>query len=579
MPDKTSAAESALRDPQQLYQDLVETSQDLIWQCDSEGRYTYLNPAWETTFGYTIKEMLGRKFTDFQTPEMAERDMREFGHLMQGGMLKGLETIHIGQASQQIHLVFNAKSVHDDNGAIIGTRGTAHDITERRKAEDASAESQLKFRLVFEQSRDAIGVSLNGVHVFVNPAYVTMFGYANADELTGVPVLTLIDPGCRSDIKEKIRKRSNNELVPASYETRGLRKDGTPFAMDVNASSCELHGEIYTLVVLRDITEHKRVEQALRESESIFEQFMDNSPIYVFFKDEEIRTIRLSKNFEKMLGKPIDNLIGKTMNDLFPSDLAQSMVADDLRILKAGEVVTVDEELNGRLYTTIKFPIHVDGKPRFLAGYTIDITERKLADDKLLQAKEYSENLIRTANAIVVGLDVAGRVNVFNRTAEEITGYSRADLEGRNWFEVLVPRERYPQVWQEFERLTHAGIPTVFENPILTKQGIERYISWQNAVLSEDGRTIGTISFGIDITDRKNAEAKLQHHLAELKARNDELTRFNRVATNRELRMIELKREINNLCGKLGLPQRYTVAVDLDSPEENSGTGQEQSIA
>jgi PAS domain S-box-containing protein len=577
MPDKTSAAESALRDPQQLYQDLVETSQDLIWQCDSEGRYTYLNPAWETTFGYTIKEMLGRKFTDFQTPEMAERDMREHIRLMQGSMLKGFETIHIGQAGQEIHLIFNAKHVLDENGAIIGTRGTAHDITERRKAEKASAESQLKFRLVFEQSRDAIGVSLNGVHVFVNPAYVAMFGYANEEELKGVPILSLIDPVCRPDIKDKIRKRTSKEQLPVSYETRGLRKDGTPFAMDVNASAFDLHGEIHTLVVLRDITERKRVEQALHDSETIFKQFMDNSPIYVFFKDEQIRPIRLSKNFEKMLGKPIDELLGKSMDDLFPSELAKSMVADDKRILSEGKQITVQEELNGRSYTTTKFPIHVDGKPRYLAGYVIDITERKQADAKLLQAKEYSENLIRTANAIVVGLDVSGQVNVFNRTAEEITGYGRADLEGRNWFEVLVPRERYPQVWQEFERLTTAGIPKVFENPILTKHGQERYISWQNAVLSEHGKVTGTISFGIDITDRKSAEAKLQHHLTELKARNDELTRFNRVATDRELRMIELKREINNLCSKLGLPQRYTVAVDLDSPEEQSGAGQEQS--
>jgi PAS domain-containing protein len=72
------------------------------------------------------------------------------------------------------------------------------------------------------------------------------------------------------------------------------------------------------------ITEAKRSEQALRESERIFDLFMEHSPIYVFFKDEDIRSIRLSRNYEQMLGRPISELLGKTMDDLFPSDLAKT---------------------------------------------------------------------------------------------------------------------------------------------------------------------------------------------------------------------------------------------------------------
>jgi diguanylate cyclase (GGDEF)-like protein/PAS domain S-box-containing protein len=110
---------------------------------------------------------------------------------------------------------------------------------------------------------------------------------------------------------------------------------------------------------------------------------MENSPNYVFFKNDKIQAIRLSSNYEKMLGKPMHELLGKTMDDLFPSDLAKSMIADDLRVLNEGKQVTVEEELNGRFYTTIKFPILVKGKPRYLAGYTIDITERKQMEHKL----------------------------------------------------------------------------------------------------------------------------------------------------------------------------------------------------
>jgi len=119
-----------------LYHDLVETSQDLIWQCDAEGRYIYLNPAWEQVFGYKIEEMLGRKFSDFQTPEYAERDVQEFMRLLEGNSVRGLETVHIGKSGNEIHLVFNAKFIQDEYGKTAGTRGTAYDITARKHTEE-----------------------------------------------------------------------------------------------------------------------------------------------------------------------------------------------------------------------------------------------------------------------------------------------------------------------------------------------------------------------------------------------------------------------------------------------------------
>ena len=148
-----------------------------------------------------------------------------------------------------------------------------------------------------------------------------------------------------------------------------------------------------------EMTERKRVEEALHESEEMFRLFMDHSPIYVFFKDENVRTIQISKNYEKMLGRPVHELIGKTMDDLFPSELAKSMVEDDLRILHEGRPIEVTEELNGRFYTTTKFPITRKGKPPFLAGFTIDITERK-------QGEEEREKLIHELQDALANIKV-----------------------------------------------------------------------------------------------------------------------------------------------------------------------------
>jgi len=100
--------------------------------------------------------------------------------------------------------------------------------------------------------------------------------------------------------------------------------------------------------------EPNRNEEELRETQEIFSQIMEHSPFYVFVKDDGIRSIRLSRNYEKMLGRPIPDLLGKTVDDLFPSDLAKSMKADDLKILNEGKQIEVEEDLYDR---QISYPL------------------------------------------------------------------------------------------------------------------------------------------------------------------------------------------------------------------------------
>lgn len=138
-----------------------------------------------------------------------------------------------------------------------------------------------------------------------------------------------------------------------------------------------------------------------------------------------------------------------------------------------------------------------------------DITERKQADIALQAAKDYAENMINTANAIFVELDVEGNVKRFNQAAEEITGYTLAEVKDRNWFDLMTPRDRYPEVWEMFERLSAGGLSRHFENPILTKSGEERYIVWKNSEVRTNGQITGLITFGIDITERRQIEEAL----------------------------------------------------------------------
>jgi len=176
---------SHLHESLELYNDLVETSQDLIWQCDAEGRYTYLNSAWETTFGYSSEEMIGKKFSDFQSSEMAERDLREFNRLLYDGTVKGYETIHLAKSGREIHLVLNAKFVRGENGGIIGTRGTAKDITDRK-----CAEGDLARFLSFVPDLVCIA-STDGYFKKLSSEWERVLGYT-IDELLAKPFIEFI---------------------------------------------------------------------------------------------------------------------------------------------------------------------------------------------------------------------------------------------------------------------------------------------------------------------------------------------------------------------------------------------------
>lgn len=150
-----------------------------------------------------------------------------------------------------------------------------------------------------------------------------------------------------------------------------------------------------------DITERKAAETALEDAKETLSEFVLHSPIYTFIKDvapTESRVLIASDNYKDMVGISGRDMVGKTMAELFPPEFAEKITADDWKVASKGELLRLDEELDGRSYTTIKFPIH-KGDRVFLAGYTIDITERKAAEKELERHRDHLEELVAQRTA------------------------------------------------------------------------------------------------------------------------------------------------------------------------------------
>jgi len=314
----------ALQESQTLYQDLVETSQDLLWQCDQEGRYTYLNPAWAATFGYALEEMLGKPFWAFQPPDYAERDRREFSRLLRGTAVKGLETVHLDKDGREIHLVFSAKSVRDERGNIIGTRGAAYDVTERRRAEKTLQTSEARFRNI----ANAFPLGMHMYELGKDDRLVFIGANPAADKILGVNHAAFLG----KTIEEAFPGLVGTE-VPARY--RDAARDGVLWHTEqVDYQQGQIRGAFDVVAfqtepgkmtaVFSDITERKQAAEALRVSEEHYRSLFDNMlngfaycrMLYEGDRPVDFTYLEVNRAFESLTG--LKGVTGKNVSEVIP---------------------------------------------------------------------------------------------------------------------------------------------------------------------------------------------------------------------------------------------------------------------
>ncbi len=261
----------------------------------------------------------------------------------------------------------------------------------------------------------------------------------------------------------------------------------------------------------KNTTSNKVDKNELRHTKELFSLFMKHSPIYTFIKEvtpTESRVLQASENFIDMIGIPGSKMTGKNMSELFPLEFAAKITADDWAVVSKGEILKLDEELNGRSYITYKYPLEL-GKQTLLAGYTIEITELVKAKEKLSHMHNLMQYVISHAQSAIAVHDKDMKYIYVSAQYLKQYNIKEKDILGKHHYDVF---PNLPQKWRDVhKRVLSGAVEGKDEDPYEREDGSVDWTRWECRPWYEnDGLIGGLIVYTEVITERKRKEEKLQ---------------------------------------------------------------------
>ena len=260
-------AERALRASEARYRTIVDTAQEGIWMVDAETRTTYVNQRMADLLGYTTEEITGRSFLEFMDDEARALAARNFERRKEG-VPERYDFRFRRKDGSDLWSIVSVNPLFSEAGQFVGALAMVTDITERKRAEDALRESEEKFRNLSEEITDGVAVTVNDRNLWVNRAFCELFGYTR-DELIGQGLEFLIVPEEVPRLKQYSRDRHAGRETPAHYETLARRKDGTQIRIDVIAEVVTFENQRAIQVVVRDVTEQRKLEEELLRAQKL----------------------------------------------------------------------------------------------------------------------------------------------------------------------------------------------------------------------------------------------------------------------------------------------------------------------
>jgi PAS domain S-box-containing protein len=540
---KDSAEEKELLELSELrYRRLFETAQDGVLLVDFDtGKIFDANPFLEKLLGYSKADFLEKYLWEIGVFKNVAASKDDFLELKTKGYIRYEDLPLETKDGKKIAVEFVSNSY--DVGGTKVIQCNVRDITDRKRTEKELDVLIRRQQSVLSAIPDIImEVDNDKIYTWANKAGYAFFG----DDVIGKEASSYF----KGDQKtyELARPVFEGSGTPVYLESWQRRKDGQKrllawYCVSLKDKDGKVTGALSSA---HDITEHKRAEDASRDSEEKYRRAFDTSPDAVNINRlEDGLYVDVNKGFAQLMGFTREDAIGKTSVELGiwhnPAD-RQELVK---RLKEKGHYENLEAQFrrkDGSLVTGLMSAgvISLNGVPHIIS-ITRDITERKEWEGAIKRSEEKYRSLFEGAVDAIVIIDSKGVIEEVNPSSFEFLHYSKEEVVGKNLADLsLVTTKGKLTILKNFaERMLGKEIPP-YEIDFITKEGKVAPAEINVSVRREGGKIVGVVAFIRSVAERKKA-------LEELENKNKDLEHFNRFAVDRELKMVELKNKINEL--------------------------------
>ncbi len=393
--------QNALIASESRYRQLVELAHEGIWAINNDFKVVFVNPRMTQMLGYTGSEMRGKQIIDFFNAEEREKNKAILEEYKASGGTGQFEFKFSKKDGQRVDAIIALSTITDDQKQKIGMLAVISDITERKRAEQALAESEERFRAISTSAMDAIVLSdMDDKVIYWNPGAEKIFGFL-AEEVLGKKITELIIPLKAQNKYIQTRKELNNK--PTSKRELGisaLRKNGSAFPIDLSVITVRLKDKNCLLLIVRDITESKALEEALRQERDLLESVATSTNIVLAIINHDYKVIWANETAKQVVHcNKIENracyeTLGNGSKGVCEGCGVKKVFEEGKNIVRRDyKIKTSERDVWSELITT---PIKdKDGSIIAALEIAIDITERKHLQNKLAEYSQKLEELVQ----------------------------------------------------------------------------------------------------------------------------------------------------------------------------------------